>query len=91
MPTRRYEVRVEGRLSPLARDAFAGMHVDAVPAETLIAGTVENDEDLHRLLSLIQSLGLSVVSIEQVAPEPWSPPLNHGPEHDASASGPTAD
>jgi hypothetical protein len=91
MPTRRYEVRVEGRLSPRARDAFAGMDVDAVPPETVIAGTVEDDEDLHGLLSLIQSLGLSVVSIEQVAPEPSSPPQASGLGHGASASGPPAD
>jgi hypothetical protein len=68
MPTRRYEVRVAGRLSDRARNAFVGMDVDAVPAETVIAGTVDDDEGLHSLLALIQSLGLHVVAVEQVAP-----------------------
>ncbi len=67
MPMRRYEVRVAGRLSSRARDAFVGMGVTAAPPETVIAGTLDDDEDLHRLLALIQSLGLSVVSVEQVA------------------------
>ena len=68
MPDRRYEVRVTGRLSERARDAFAGMDVDEVTAETVITGLVHHDEQLHELLSVLQSLGLHVVSVQQVAP-----------------------
>lgn len=68
MPDRRYEVRVTGRLSERARDAFAGMDVDEVTAETVISGLVHHDEQLHELLSVLQSLGLHVVSVQQVAP-----------------------
>jgi len=68
MPDRRYEVRVTGRLSQRARDAFAGMDVEAVTAETVISGLVHRDEQLHELLSVLQSLGLHVVSVQQVAP-----------------------
>ena len=68
MPDRRYEVRVTGRLSPRARDAFAGMDVDEVTAETVISSRVHQDEQLHELLARIQSLGLHVVSVQQVAP-----------------------
>jgi hypothetical protein len=68
MPDRRYEVRVTGRLSQRARDAFAGMDVDEVTAETVISGLVHHDEQLHELLSVLQSLGLHVVSVQQVAP-----------------------
>ena len=78
MPARRYEVRVEGRLSDRARDAFVGMDVDAVPAETVISGTVNDDDELHRLLAQIQSLGLHVVAVEQVAPDPRPPPPRPG-------------
>ena len=48
MPDRRYEVRVTGRLSQRARDAFAGMDVAEVTAETVISGVVHQDEQLHR-------------------------------------------
>jgi hypothetical protein len=68
MPGRRYEVRVSGRLSQRARDAFASMDVDEVTAETVISGQVDQDEQLHELLAVVQSLGLHVVSVQQVAP-----------------------
>lgn len=68
MPDRTYEVRVTGRLSRRAQDAFAGMDVAEVTAETVISGLVHQDEDLHQLLARIQSLGLHVVSVQQVAP-----------------------
>ena len=68
MPDRRYEVRVTGRLSQRARDAFAGMDVEEVTAETVISSLVHHDEQLHELLSVLQSLGLHVVSVQQVAP-----------------------
>jgi hypothetical protein len=66
MPDRRYEVRVTGQLSQRARDAIIGMDVAEVSAETVISGRVNDDEQLHDILSVIQSLGLHVVSVQQV-------------------------
>jgi len=68
MPDRRYEVRVTGRLSERARDAFADLHVAEVNTETVICGVVHHDDQLHELLEVVQSLGLHVVSVEQVTP-----------------------
>jgi hypothetical protein len=68
MPDRRYEVRVTGRLSQRAQDAFADMDVAEVTAETVISGLLHHDEQLHELLAMVQSLGLHVVSVQQVAP-----------------------
>jgi hypothetical protein len=87
MSTRRYEVRIAGRLSPRVRDAFVGMDVEPVPPETVIASTIDDDDELHRLLGLIQSLGLHIVAIEQVAPEPGLPPSSRGQGDAAPASG----
>jgi hypothetical protein len=67
MPDRRYEVRVTGRLSDRARDAFESMSIDEVTAETVISGVVRQDDQLHEILELVQSLGLHVVSVQQVA------------------------
>lgn len=89
MPTRRYEVRIAGRLSPRVRDAFVGMDVEPVPPETVIAGTVD-DDDLHSLLALIQSLGLHIVAVDQVAPVPRPPPRNRGRGDATPASGSSA-
>ena len=66
MPDRRYEVRVTGRLSQRARDAFADMEVSEVTTETVISGLVHEDEQLHQFLLVVQSLGLHVVSVQQV-------------------------
>ena len=68
MPDRRYEVRVTGLLSERARGAFGGMEIDEVTAETVISGVVHQGHQLHDILELVQSLGLQVVSVQQVAP-----------------------
>jgi len=44
------------------------MEVQEVTAETVISGLVRRDEQLHDLLSAIHSLGLHVVSVQQVGP-----------------------
>jgi hypothetical protein len=67
MPDRRYEIRLTGRVSQRVCAAFAGLDVAAAPAETIISGLVHDDEELHEILSTIQSLGLHVVSMQQVA------------------------
>jgi hypothetical protein len=73
MAARRYEVRVSGRLSQRLRDAFPDMDVVEAPAETVIGSTVRDATQLSDVLALIDSLGLHVVSIDQVAPDPVLP------------------
>ena len=68
MPERRYEVRVTGRLSDVAQAAFAGAEVAEVAADTVLSGLVQHDRGLHDFLAVIQSLGLHVVSVQQVEP-----------------------
>ena len=57
-------IRIVGSLSEHARAAFAGMDVTAVPAETVISGQVD-DDGVQRVLALIQSLGLKIVSVRR--------------------------
>jgi hypothetical protein len=47
---------------------LTGMDVAEVTAETVISGLVHHDEQLHELLDVVQSLGLHVVSVQQVGP-----------------------
>jgi hypothetical protein len=66
-PHHRYEFRIVGRLSDRAQGAFAGMDVREVPAETVICGEVAEDGGVQEVLSLIQSLGLEVVSVRRAS------------------------
>ena len=67
VPERQYEFRVLGRLSEKTRQAFADMDVTEIPAETIISTRLADDSDIHRVLTLIQSLGLNVISVERVS------------------------
>ena len=65
MVKHQYEFRITGRLPQTVRDAFTGMKVVEVPAETLISGEVGKDRDVLDVLALIQSLGLRLLSVRQ--------------------------
>ena len=47
-----------------ARAAFQGMDFAEVPAETVISGEVD-DDGVQRVLTMIQSLGLKIVSVRR--------------------------
>jgi hypothetical protein len=79
MPPRRYQVRVRGRLSARVRDALPDMEVAEAPAETVIASTVGDAEQLSAVLSLIESLGLHVVAVDQVGAPDAVVPAPRGP------------
>jgi hypothetical protein len=64
---RQYEFRVLGRLSEKTRQLFPDMEVTEIPAETVISTTLTDDNELHAVLALIQSLGLNVISVERVS------------------------
>ena len=67
--TGRFEIRVRGRLSDRVRAAFPGMVVVDVPAETVISGWADDDDEMHGVLNRIQALGLGLVSLRQT-PDP---------------------
>jgi hypothetical protein len=59
-----YEIRVIGSLSPAAREAFAGMHVEVEPTVTILSGDFDQG-DLHALLNRLRSFGLELVGVRQ--------------------------
>jgi hypothetical protein len=50
------------------------MDVEDVPAETVISGRARDEDEVHGLLSRIQSLGLQVVSLRQTPGDPGDGP-----------------
>jgi hypothetical protein len=51
-----YEVRVLGRLGPAARESFADVAIDVVPATTVMAGTWDQ-RGLLTFLGRLKALG----------------------------------
>ncbi|MCU1629090.1 MAG: hypothetical protein JWP64_4039 [Pseudonocardia sp.] len=66
MGTRRYEFRVDGRLSEEARNAFVDMQVSEVPLQTVIDGEVLDESHLHGIIAQIQTLGITLVSVHPI-------------------------
>jgi hypothetical protein len=78
--SRRFEIRVSGRLSDRVRAAFPGMQVVAVTAETVISGRSRDEDEVAAVLSRIQSLGLQVVSLQQTPGDPDDEGPNDEPD-----------
>jgi hypothetical protein len=60
--SRAYHLVVEGELSPVAARAFEGMRVTPLAGNTIIAGPVRDQAELHALLRRVADLGLTLVS-----------------------------
>jgi hypothetical protein len=67
----RYEMRVRGVLDPHWSAWFDGLEVHSEePGQTVIAGPVADQAALHGLLAKIHDLGLPLLSVRRIDPEP---------------------
>ena len=66
MVTVRYEIRVRGFLGEAERGRFEEFETEVQPARTVFRGTIADQDQLHRLLARIESLGLELVELRQV-------------------------
>ena len=63
-----YEIRVEGCISSAWSDWFAGLTVNPGPGnETLIAGRLADQAELHGILMRIRDLRLVLISVNRIA------------------------
>lgn len=72
-----YQIRVEGRLDEGWTVWFEGMEVavdtpekDDGPTTTTVAGPILDQAALYGLLSRVRDLGLSLVSVNRIKPDP---------------------
>ena len=66
-----YEIRVAGHLPPQWADWFEGLTISLEESgDTLLTGPVSDQAALHGLLKKVRDLGLSLVSVSPVEPEP---------------------
>ena len=61
-----YEIRVRGRVSPVALEGFDGMEAELAAVETLLRGKVRDQSELHGLLDRVKSLGLELVEVRRL-------------------------
>jgi hypothetical protein len=66
-----YEVRLEGRLDERWSSWFDGMTVDLdADGVTVVRGHVVDQAALHGLLARLRDIGLPLISVARVEPDP---------------------
>jgi len=72
-----YEIRLEGHLGSRWASRFDGMTLTTQnDGTTVIEGPVADQAALHGLLRTLGDLGLPLVSLTQVHPDPQTPPVS---------------
>jgi hypothetical protein len=67
----RYEIRVRGVLDDHWSAWFDGMQLSSdQPGQTTIAGPVADQAALHGLLAKVRDLGLPLLSVRRIDPQP---------------------
>jgi hypothetical protein len=61
-----YEIRMRGRLSTTTLGLFSGLRNEPDPAETVLVGELRDQSELHRLLGVLQDLGVELVELRQI-------------------------
>ncbi len=73
-PLPQYEIRVEGHLGPRWAAWFDGMRLSEQPGgTTVLRGPVVDQAALHGLLQRLRDLGLPLLSVTRLEPEPSGP------------------
>ena len=65
-----YQIRITGQLGPGWADWFEGLTVTLDGGDTLISGPITDQAALHGLLKRVRDLGMALVSVGPVEPEP---------------------
>ena len=65
-----FEVRIKGRVSQPIAATFPDLVVTVNPVETVLRGTGLDQAALYGLLERIQALGLELIEIRKLPPQP---------------------
>ena len=66
----RYRIKVKGHLGRSWSDWFEQMTITSNCGETILTGPVADQAALHGLLIRIRDLNLTLLSVEQLTPDP---------------------
>ena len=65
-----YRIRLKGQLDDTWSDWFEDMELSTEDEETILNGQVTDQAALHGLLTRIRDLNLTLLSVEQLEPDP---------------------
>jgi hypothetical protein len=63
----RYEIRVRGVLNETLLEAFPGLHAEAHSGQTVLAGELADQSELHGLLAQVEALGLELLEVRRLS------------------------
>ena len=66
MTAMRVEFRVDGRMSPADRVAFADLRISEIPLQTVLDGDIVDQSHLDGVIIALQALGITVVSVQRI-------------------------
>jgi hypothetical protein len=69
-----YQIRVKGHLDPQWTDWFGGLAVAVEDSDTILTGPIVDQAALYGLLKKVRDLGMPLVSVNCVEPEPANTP-----------------
>jgi hypothetical protein len=69
-PSAQYEIRVEGVLGEHWAGWFEGLQVSSEAAATILSGPVADQPALHGVLVKIRDLGMCLISVRRLDPDP---------------------
>jgi hypothetical protein len=74
MPSRTYEITFTGEAGATLRAAFDDCEVTIGTGTTTLRAQVPDQSSLTALINRISSLGLEVIDVTLIAPQPATPP-----------------
>jgi len=78
----RYQIRLQGRLEPNWAAWFDGMTVSVGgDGTTVVTGVVPDQAALHGVIQRVRDLGIPLVSVTRIEPDPPSSPDSPPADH----------
>jgi hypothetical protein len=67
MAQQNYEIRIRGRIGGTFRTAFPGLRARTSGNDTVLSGALADRSALYGVLAMIETLGLELVELRQIA------------------------
>lgn len=73
-----YQIRVRGHLGATMLRAFPALRAETQGQDTLLRGAVEDQAALHGVLAQIEALGLELLEVRRLQPDPMTAHVKRG-------------